>query len=117
MKIRSLNIQNFRSLANVSLNLKDLVAFVGRNDAGKSNVLDALELLFEGTASDIRKEDFYNAEHPIEVRAVLEGVQDFLPLCDERNRPKIEERIHDGDKITIRRLSNGPGNLTGIEIL
>jgi putative ATP-dependent endonuclease of the OLD family len=42
MSIQRLSIQNFRSVENIDLELTPLTAFVGPNNAGKSNVLLAL---------------------------------------------------------------------------
>jgi len=60
--IIDITIKNFRSLKNVSIpGLRDFNALVGRNNAGKSNVLRALNLFFnheveEGVPLDIAKD-------------------------------------------------------------
>ncbi|TLS74454.1 ATP-binding protein [Mariprofundus erugo] len=41
-------IKNFRSIGSVEIDSLGLTTFVGRNDAGKSNVLRALNLFFKG---------------------------------------------------------------------
>ncbi|QYY37129.1 AAA family ATPase [Ruficoccus sp. ZRK36] len=46
MKIKSINIKNFRSIQSASLTLSNLNVFVGKNDSGKSNLLRALNLFF-----------------------------------------------------------------------
>jgi hypothetical protein len=48
MGITRISIRNFRSLQSVDLDAKDLNVFVGQNDEGKSNVLRALDLFFNG---------------------------------------------------------------------
>src|SRR5690242_5992633 len=116
MKIRTLQVRNFRSLADINFEFPDLVVLVGKNDAGKSNVLHSIQILCEGTASSIRKEDFYDPDQPIEIKATFVGVRDYLRLCDDRNRPRVEQRIHDDDTITIRRTALRPGELGPIEI-
>lgn len=46
MRIKSIKIQNYKSLKNIEINdLGDLVAFIGPNMAGKSNLFDALAFL------------------------------------------------------------------------
>lgn len=47
-KIRSIIIKNFRSIADVEVDAKDLTIIVGDNDSGKSNILRALNLFFNG---------------------------------------------------------------------
>ena len=46
--IRLVSIKNFRSIAKQSFKVEEITTFVGRNDAGKSNVLRALNLFFNG---------------------------------------------------------------------
>jgi predicted ATP-dependent endonuclease of OLD family len=47
-KIRRISISNFRSIAELTLQATDLTVIVGDNDSGKSNVLRALNLFFNG---------------------------------------------------------------------
>lgn len=59
--IESVQIRNFRSIRNETLQVKDFNIFVGLNDAGKSNLLKALNLFFNGqtdynTAFDFKKD-------------------------------------------------------------
>lgn len=47
MKIKSITIKNFRSYAaETTIHFDDFTAFVGRNDIGKSTVLEALDIFF-----------------------------------------------------------------------
>lgn len=47
MKISSVYIKNFRGYKNETrIILNDLTAFVGQNDAGKSTLLEALDVFF-----------------------------------------------------------------------
>lgn len=46
--ITSIRIKNFRSIKNALIKVKDMNIFVGLNDVGKSNVLKALNLFFNG---------------------------------------------------------------------
>ncbi|WP_458009181.1 AAA family ATPase [Jutongia sp. SJQ-6] len=56
MKIHSLKLKNFRGYKDeLSISFGDLTAFVGRNDVGKSTILEALDIFFndgKGSASD-----------------------------------------------------------------
>lgn len=47
-KIRRITIQNFRSIVDLKMSATDLTVIVGDNDCGKSNVLRALNLFFNG---------------------------------------------------------------------
>jgi len=69
MKIRKIEIKNYRSLHNLTVYPGDILALVGRNNSGKSNLIKALELFFEGTTRLVNNECFYNhkTEEPIEI--------------------------------------------------
>ena len=45
-KIRSVHIENFRSIGSLDAQVSPLSVFVGKNDCGKSNILRALNLFF-----------------------------------------------------------------------
>ena len=48
MFIEEIHIKNFRSILDQTIKLDNMTIFVGNNDAGKSNVLKALNLFFNG---------------------------------------------------------------------
>lgn len=47
MRLTKVNIENFRSYQNIEIELSDLNIIVGKNDVGKSTLLDALNIFFE----------------------------------------------------------------------
>ncbi|MDD3182587.1 MAG: AAA family ATPase [Alphaproteobacteria bacterium] len=57
-KIRSVHIENFRSIKKIDIECKDLTVFVGQNDCGKSNILRALNLFFNGETDNGYKLNF-----------------------------------------------------------
>ena len=46
MKISKIKLKNFRSYRSVEVALDDFTAFIGRNDIGKSTILEALDIFF-----------------------------------------------------------------------
>jgi len=54
--IKRIEIQNFRSIISQDIELNNLNIFVGKNDAGKSNLLKALNLFFNNKTD--RDQDF-----------------------------------------------------------
>ena len=55
MKIKTINIKNFRSYKDeVEIEFGDLTAFVGKNDIGKSTVLEALDIFFNDSKGVIK---------------------------------------------------------------
>jgi predicted ATP-dependent endonuclease of OLD family len=79
MKMTKIEIRNYRSLRDVTIYPKDILALVGRNNSGKSNVLRALELFFEGTTNLIDEECFHShkTEEPIEIFVTFEQLSDW----------------------------------------
>ena len=57
MRIKSLKVQNFTSLADIDLpDLPNLVVFIGKNSSGKSNLIDALALLFSEFGTELERD-------------------------------------------------------------
>ena len=65
MKIKKVTIKNFRSYKNeTTIFFDNLTAFVGRNDVGKSSVLEALDIFFnEGRETIKLDKDDINKEN------------------------------------------------------
>ncbi len=51
MKIKSFEIKNFRSIRDIHVETKDLMVFIGKNNAGKSNILRGLNAFFDRKVS------------------------------------------------------------------
>ena len=60
MKITKIHIENFRSIKNATINLNEITALVGENNAGKTAILRALNSVFN---YEYEKEFFLNAMH------------------------------------------------------
>jgi putative ATP-dependent endonuclease of OLD family len=61
--IKQLIIDNFRSIEHEEINFGQLNAFIGSNNAGNSNIMDALNLLLGATFPSVRSfdnKDFYD---------------------------------------------------------
>lgn len=58
LKIKQIHIKNFRSIVNEVINVEQMNIYVGLNDAGKSNILKALNLFFNGQTEPNKEFDF-----------------------------------------------------------
>ncbi|UML94262.1 ATP-dependent nuclease [Shewanella xiamenensis] len=66
--IRQITITNFRSIRKETISSEEITTLVGRNDAGKSNLLRALNLFFNGkTDADTN----YNFESDFNINAIV----------------------------------------------
>lgn len=75
--IKSIHIENFRSIRSISADLTQLSIFVGKNDCGKSNILRALNLFFNDQTNPGVEFSFtedYNFFAPVRVRKAKEVV-------------------------------------------
>lgn len=55
MKLRKININKFRSIERVKLNLNEINAIVGQNNSGKSAIIRALNRFFNYNQEDLIK--------------------------------------------------------------
>ena len=77
MKIKSIEIKNFRSIQEVIVNCEDFNTFVGPNGAGKSTILNALNIFF-GEINSFSESDFYNRDtkNTIEIKITFDDLSD-----------------------------------------
>lgn len=75
MKLRTVNIKNYRCLADVSVDLSDMTALLGPNSAGKSSLLHALAFFFEGR--ELEPADvFAGSDATISVECIFDELND-----------------------------------------
>ena len=100
MQLVRLNISNFRSIKNIEeLRIESLQGFVGENNAGKSNILQAINCFLSAAAGGMTPNDFNDSTQP----AVIEV--EFGSLSDiERKRLRtylIGDRLILQKRLTI----------------
>lgn len=106
-KISHLWIENFKSIYNANFIFTDYTPLVGYNNAGKTNILNALEWMIK--KSSLSASDFYDREHAVTVIAEISGIDaDVLDNIGGNHRQKIEPLVSDG-KLMIRRTQLEPG--------
>lgn len=100
MFIKSVEVKNFRSIRKASLDCDNLTAIVGRNGAGKSSFLYAIEAFYD-IAAPITEEDFFdrNMGAPIEIRVTYGNLRD-----DEKE--EFQPYIKDEKLIVTKRISS-----------
>ncbi len=68
MRLSCVKILNFKSCRNVELSIGGLHALVGSNNAGKSNILHALDLLFNPSVKKLSEDSFWNKRTDLGIR-------------------------------------------------
>ncbi|KWT66424.1 ATP-binding protein [Comamonas testosteroni] len=81
MKLKSISLANFRGYKNqITINLDDLTTLIGRNDAGKSTLLDALDVFFNDKALDKNDASKGGNSKAVSITCVFGNLPDELVL-------------------------------------
>mgnify|MGYP001331110906 CR=1 FL=1 len=86
MRLKSLRVQNFRSLQALEIELPQVCAIVGPNNSGKSNILEAIRRVlapeYGPRARDFTEDDVYlrDAELNIEIECTFDPPLDYKKL-------------------------------------
>ncbi|WP_037290875.1 ATP-dependent nuclease [Saccharibacillus sacchari] len=101
--VSDLYINNFRSLKNISLKLDKYTVIVGKNNSGKSNIIQAINLAFD--FSSVFRDDIYiSADEPYnESKKIWIDIR-ILPIDEDGN---IQDTFNDqwsrafGDSVSL----------------
>ncbi len=97
MKIRRLEIKNFRGIGSASIDIEDFTTFIGPNNIGKSTILHALHLLLDNKRPTI---DDWPNKTPSEDTMLI--ACEFRDLEEwEKKKPAISGLL-DGDSLKVR---------------
>ncbi|MBT2666146.1 AAA family ATPase [Bacillus sp. ISL-4] len=83
MKLKSVKIRNFRGYKNeTTIEFNELTAFIGKNDAGKSTILEALEIFFNNSTVVCEREDLSvdATDTNIEITCTFEDLPGIITL-------------------------------------
>lgn len=107
MRLSQLSIRNYRSIASLEdVRISRLQALVGPNNAGKSNLLKALDVLLTAGAGGTSSGHFLNPVEPIVITAVF----DELTPSERR---AFRQYLLGGQLILQKQLSNDTDPRTG----
>ena len=70
--LSGISIRNFKSIQSETFELSDFTPLVGYNNAGKSNILEAIKWLLRKTA--LSDTDFNNTAQPVEMEGEISGI-------------------------------------------
>ena len=126
MKIKSIVIENFRGYRNkTTISFESLTALVGRNDSGKTTILEALDVFFSDgkgrsklTSDDINIENKILGKHDIKISVCFDELPEKI-VIDTSNETKLSDEYllsHDKDLVISKTFKNASTNLSNIKI-
>jgi len=71
MKLRKIEIDKFRSIDHIEIEVDNVLILIGENNAGKSNILRAIELFYQDSTRGINEEYFYFKDHNKPISIIL----------------------------------------------
>ncbi|MFC3932982.1 AAA family ATPase [Streptococcus dentapri] len=93
MRLKQLKLKNFRGYkAETIVNFDDLTAFIGKNDAGKSTILEALEIFFNNKLVVCERDDLSVGvtEDSIYITCVFDELPNEI-IVDASSKTSLEE--------------------------
>lgn len=107
-RISSIAIKNFRACRDVLLPLEIYTPLVGKNNAGKSTILEAIQWVLRPTALSVS--DFAETARPVLISACIDGISnDVLErIPDQKHKSAIEPYCRN-ERLWIRVSASGAG--------
>lgn len=101
MKIKKIKLKNFRSYQDeVEIDFNDLTVFVGKNDIGKSTVLEALDIFFNSGSGavkldkdDINKTALESGEKDIVISVIFEELPEKVVVDSSNETNLVDEYL------------------------
>lgn len=102
MKIEYVHICGFKSVKDLEIRPTGICALIGQNNAGKSNILHAVDLFFNPSVKKIRRESFYcDKPRPEEPTEPIEITMHMTELNDWEK--KYFTSYVDGETLKVKR--------------
>ena len=98
MMLKSIRIENYRSIRDATVDCDDLTALVGANGSGKSSILRAIDLFFVEKPT-LTEEDYYDRQTENAIRVTVT----FKNLSDS-TKERFKDYVPDGELTVVRVL-------------
>lgn len=106
-KLVTIELRNFRSCEKTELTLADFTPLVGRNNAGKTNILRGIAWLLRGTL--LTEADFRDKDKPVVVTGLVDGIDEAtLTSLGPNHSKQVKPYVSSTGTIRIRREQPGP---------
>ena len=99
MKLKQIEIDKFRSIDHISIVIDELAVLIGENNAGKTNILKALDLFYQDSVKGINEEYFYfkDQNQPISISITYDRLTEY-----EKNQKYLKHCIYN-DSIKVKK--------------
>lgn len=108
MRLESVKLKNFRGYKSETIiPISNLTAFIGKNDAGKSTVLEALEIFFNNSVITCEKDDLnINTEdNKIEISCIFDKIPNEIVIDAANPTTLAEENLLNADgRLEIKKV-------------
>lgn len=110
-KLTYLKIENFKSIKSIELDLENYSPLVGYNNAGKSNILEAIQWVLRKTK--LKSSDFNDTVSAVIMTATIDGISEgILNNINSTHRTRIGPYL-ENDKLKVRRQQLVPDAASG----
>lgn len=108
MKLQEMKLENFRGYGReCHLLFDDLTVLVGRNDAGKSSLLDALDIFFNDAQTEKEDGSVHGDSSCVRITCVFNDLPSstlLIVTTNRHNRRSTIRRFKNGRNVEIVRL-------------
>ncbi|GAB9214408.1 ATP-binding protein [Bradyrhizobium diazoefficiens] len=109
MKLTRLKLENFRCFKDeVCIEFDDITAIIGRNDVGKSTVMDALSIFFEDANPDRDDACLSGDRKAVRITCEFDDLPDNIILdADHETTLEAEYLLNDRGRLEVRKTYDG----------
>lgn len=105
-RISQIKIDNYKSIISETLDISDYTPLIGYNNAGKTNILNAIKWLLR--KSSLGSDSFNQTNTAVTMEGVIDGIDNaLLNLLPANHRNSIQPYIVN-DQLKIKRVQNQP---------
>lgn len=105
MKISSFSIRNYKAIKEQTVDFGEYNIIIGKNDVGKSSILEAIDLLLNFDTPDTPEFHMLDESNPIILSCEFEEISEVL-------KNKLTDDYLDGDDLSITARYTSPGGRT-----
>jgi len=110
MYISKIKISNYRGIKSQELDFQRFNALVGKNDCGKSTVINAIKLFFDDAKASTKDFNYYQNNRPIEIEIILSDYEknSLKPFLVKGDKDDGFDNVADDylfdDSLTIKKI-------------